>query len=97
MSEDQLNIVKDLYYYNDDKYSMHKASEEFQELALIITQKLLKPTKVEDEAIIDEIGDCIIRLELIKMMYSNDKINERVEYKLKKFKQYMEDNVYDQI
>jgi hypothetical protein len=69
MTEEQLEMIDYLYRNNGRKYNMHKASEEFQELGLVLNQKLLKPTKVDDQEIIDEIGDAIIRLEILKRMY----------------------------
>lgn len=76
---------------------MHKASEEFQELALVLNQKLLKPTKVNDQEIIDEIGDCIIRLKILKKMYPKQGIKERVIFKLTKFKEWLDNNQYNNI
>lgn len=76
---------------------MHKASEEFQELALVLNQKLLKPTKVDDQQIIDEIGDCIIRLKILKKMYPKQSIKQRVIFKLTKFKEWLDNNRYNNI
>lgn len=76
---------------------MHKASEEFQELALVLNQKLLKPTKVDDQEIIDEIGDCIIRLKILKKMYPKQSIKQRVILKLTKFKEWLDNNQYNNI
>lgn len=89
--------LKHLLENNGYEYNLHKASEEFQELALVLNQKLLKPTKVDDQEIIDEIGDCIIRLKILKKMFSKDKIKERVNYKLGKYKEYIDHKTYSKI
>lgn len=91
------NIIKHLTKENGHEYNLHKASEEFQELALVLNQKLLKPTKVDEQEIIDEIGDCIIRLEILKKKYPIDLIQKRVNYKLNKYKEYIDHKTYKQI
>ena len=75
--ETRIGIIDTLKERNGYHYNLHKASEEFQELALVLTQKLLKPTKVDDQEIIDEIGDCIIRLDILKKMFDNKKIEDK--------------------
>lgn len=90
-------VLNHLLENNGKEYNMHKASEEFQELALVLNQKLLKPTKVDDQEIIDEIGDCILRLKILKKMYPKDKIKERVAYKLGKYKEYIDTKAYSKI
>lgn len=90
-------IIQHLVKENGHKYNLHKAAEEFQELALVLNQKLLKPTKVDDQEIIDEIGDCIIRLEILKNKYPLELIQKRIDYKLGKYKEYIDHKTYDQI
>ena len=90
-------IIDHLTKENGFEYNLHKASEELQELALVLTQKLTKPTKVDDQAIIDEIGDVMIRLRILKNIYPKDKIKERIKYKLSKFREYIDNKLYKQI
>ena len=90
-------IIEYLYINNGKRYNLHKASEEMQELGLILNQYLLKPTKVEEQEIIDEIGDVKIRLAILEKMFPADKIKERIEYKLGKFQTYIDHQMYDQI
>lgn len=90
-------IIDHLVKENGFEYNLHKASEELQELALVLTQKLTKPLKVDDQEIIDEIGDVIIRLRILKKMYPKDKIKERVNYKLGKYQEYIDNKSYKQI
>ena len=88
-------IINTIHNRNGYFYNLHKASEECQELGLILNQKLLKQEKVADEAIIDEIGDVIIRLEILKLTFNNNKIQERINYKLAKFEEYIDHNKYN--
>lgn len=87
-------VIKNLIETNDPIYQIQKAAEEFQELALVLMQKSLKPKKVDDQEIIDEIGDCQIRMEILLNIYSPEKIQERVNYKLQKFGEFIEQGKY---
>lgn len=97
LSEEQNHIIKKLLQDNSYDYNKLKASEEFQELALILTQSTIRKTRIEDQAIIDEIGDCIIRLEILKQMFDINEIQKRVDFKLRIFKQYQDSKQYTQI
>jgi NTP pyrophosphatase (non-canonical NTP hydrolase) len=88
------DVINYLLLTNKPEYTMAKAAEEFTELALVLQQKALKPTKVDDQEIIDEIGDCIIRLKMLKKMYSKKKIKERVSLKLNQYEGYINEGKY---
>lgn len=90
-------IIKYLFQNNGTRYNLHKASEEMQELGLVLNQFLLKPTKVDEQQIIDEIGDVKIRLAILEKMFPADKVKKRVDYKLSKFREYRDHKLYDQI
>jgi NTP pyrophosphatase (non-canonical NTP hydrolase) len=90
-------IIDILVKNNGFEYNLSKASEELQELSLVLTQKLNKPHRVDNQEIIDEIGDVIIRIEILKKIYDIDKINERVAYKLSKFASYVDNKKYKKI
>lgn len=92
-----LEIIDYLHQKNGERYNLHKASEECQELGLVLNQYLLKPGKVNVQEIIDEIGDVMIRLEILKKMFSNEAIQLRIEKKLSKYKEYIDDERYNQI
>lgn len=96
-TDKQMQIIDHLAKENGDAYNMHKASEECQELGLVLNQKLLKPTKVDDQEIIDEIGDVLIRVEILKRKYPMDKIYERIEHKLSQYKEYIDHKTYSRI
>lgn len=94
---DRDTIIDHLVKNNGFEYNLSKASEELQELSLVLTQKLNKPKRVDDKEIIDEIGDVIIRLEILKKIYDINKINERIAYKLSKFQSYVDNKSYTKI
>lgn len=95
--ENNEDILNYLYENNGMEYNLHKASEECQELGLVLNQYLLKPTKVEPQEIIDEIGDVIIRLEILKKMFPKVRIDERIRYKLGKYREYKDSKLYNKI
>ena len=83
---------------NSYGYSLEKAAEECQELGLILIQKVLHGCNdITDQNIIDEIGDVIIRLKLLKRMFPKGLIKQRVDYKLSKFAKWIEEGKYSQI
>ena len=87
-------IIKYLVENNDYKYNLLKAAEELQELSLVLTQMALKEEKVDKQEVIDEIGDVIIRLNVLFHLFSLKKISKRVKFKLNKFKSYIKENKY---
>lgn len=61
-----------------------KLQEECLELALVINQ-MECPTKPDmTDQFIDELADVKIMMEQAELMFGADRINERVEYKLKR-------------
>ncbi len=95
---DKDEIIDYLAKTNSLEYNLHKASEELLELALVLTQTLTKSThKPDDQATIDEIGDVIIRLGILKKLYNKEKIKERVNYKLSKYTEYIDHKSYKNI
>jgi hypothetical protein len=97
VKKEKTSISKVLLKYNSKNYNLHKASEEFQELALVLNQKLLKPSRITDDQIIDEIGDCIIRLEVLKRMFDKKKIKQRIKFKTEAYKTYIKEKRYSKI
>ena len=90
-------LIKQIAQRNTKEYNLHKASEEMQELGLVLTQYLVKPDKVDEQEIIDEIGDVIIRLHILKTIFPKEKIKERIKQKLNKYAEYIENNTYKNI
>jgi len=97
MNEHDKNLIQELVDYNNDNYNLHKACEELQELSLVLTQFMLKPDKVDIQEIVDEIGDVEIRIEFLKNIFNRKDIQKRVDFKLKKFEEYMTKKMYKNI
>ena len=87
-------LIKYLVENNDYKYNLLKTAEELQELSLVLTQMALKKEKVDKQEVIDEIGDVIIRLNVLFHLFSLKKISKRVKFKLNKLKSYVKENKY---
>jgi len=94
MNKEQIAIIAKVAETNSHKYSLLKSSEEFQELALILIQQRTKKGRDFTKDIIEEIGDCKIRLAILEHLYDKEKIQERVDYKLTKFKEYLDNKQY---
>lgn len=80
-------------------YNLVKLGEEASELGLVCIQKHMKPTKVSDKEVTDEIGDVLLRIK----MYLADRpelvkaVQERLNYKTGKYREYKRDSQYLQI
>lgn len=90
-------VISYLAEKNGEQYNLHKASEECQELGLVLNQYILKPGKVKTKEIIDEIGDVILRVEILKKIFSEKEIQDRVNYKQSKYKEYIDSKKYSKI
>lgn len=98
MNFKKVKIVNDyLKNGNSKEYTLLKTAEELQELALILIQSVTKDNEIDDQDIIDEIGDVLIRVNVLREFFPEDRIQERIEYKLKKFYQYITENIYRNI
>lgn len=87
-------LIKYLVENNDYKYNLLKAAEELNELSTILLQYVNKDNKIDKQKIIEEIGDSIIRITVLKKLFNKKKINSRINFKLKKFKSYIKNNKY---
>ena len=87
-------LIKYLVENNDYKYNLLKTAEELNELSTILLQYVNKDDKIDKQKIIEEIGDSIIRIKVLKKLFSKKKINSRIDFKLKKFKSYIKNNKY---
>jgi NTP pyrophosphatase (non-canonical NTP hydrolase) len=82
---------------NGVNYNLVKSAEESSELATALLQKATKDIRVEDQAIIDEVGDVFIRLVILTKMYGVDNVLSRLKYKLEKFHEYNDSERYQHI
>jgi hypothetical protein len=94
ITTEQQHIIQYLALSNNHDYNIIKAAEEFSELVTVLLQKTLKHERVPDQEVIDEIGDAIIRLEILKRLFNPVAIQNRVDYKLGKFEEYIKENKY---
>lgn len=97
LTKKQKQIITEMLINNGTEFNFSKSSEECQELALALTQKLNKKLKMPDQNIIDEIGDVYIRLKILMKMFPEHKIQERIDYKLSKFKEYQDHKLYSKM
>lgn len=72
---------------NPEVMNFMKCIEEFQELSLALMQILTRDTG--HQPVIDEIGDCIIRLNMLLLYFNKAKVEERVIYKLDQIEKRM--------
>ena len=87
-------LIKYIVENNDYKYNLLKAAEELNELSTILLQYVNKDNKIDKQKIIEEIGDSIIRIKVLKKLFNKKKINSRINFKLNKLKSYIKENKY---
>jgi NTP pyrophosphatase (non-canonical NTP hydrolase) len=82
---------------NSKKYNLLKAAEELQELALVLTQKVLKPEKTTDQMVTDEIGDVIIRVQLLQRIFDPVAVRKRFTDKMEQYRVYINEECFKNI
>jgi len=93
----QYKIIKKMQEQNDPKYNLIKACEELAELSEKLLKKVVKEGTDKcpsDDDIIEEIGDVQIRLDLLGLIFGQDKVEKRIQYKLSKFEGYMKEGKF---
>lgn len=89
------DVIAHMVENNKEKFNLRKAAEELQELALVLIQKTNKKDRfVEDQAIIDEIGDVLIRIEILKNIFPINRIQDRINDKILRFQGYITEGKY---
>jgi NTP pyrophosphatase (non-canonical NTP hydrolase) len=77
---------------NSEEYQLTKACEELSELTTALLQYITKKgTKTTAQDVIDELGDVKIRITILEILFGIGKVNERYDFKLKKFAGYIQD------
>lgn len=86
MSEVNQLLITDIIKANSVDYNKLKAVEEMTELNEVLIKSMTKMPKYRpsDESIIEEIGDTILRLNVIKHMYGAEAVDARIAYKQQK-------------
>lgn len=90
-------ILDHLARTNDSKYNFEKFLEESTELSEVILKKITKAgtaKEPKDEDLIDELGDTIIRVDILRRIYGDDAVNTRIQKKLDKYREYIIDGKY---
>lgn len=93
--KDKDKVLNYMINQNDKTYNILKAAEELQELSLVLIQSLSKG--VEEQEIIDEIGDVKFRVKVLEGYFNKEKIQERIDKKLKKNLEYLNNKKYKNI
>ena len=89
-NEEKDTIYDHMHLNNSTKYNILKASEELLELALALTQMMSKPGKINEQEIINEMGDVKIRLEILERIFPTELIDKRINNKLNQFQRFIE-------
>ena len=97
LTDKQIELIKVISDRNDPNYTTLKTVEELNELSLVLMQKFLKGDKVNDQEIIDEIGDVLIRMEFIKLKYNKEDILKRINKKLTNYEEWIKLDKYKNI
>lgn len=93
ISEVTLKLVET----NSWDYNIRKAIEELLELAEVLMKKLNKKGGTKeptDQEIIEEVGDVLIRGEILMLMFGEEPVINRVVEKLTKFQGYLNEGKY---
>jgi NTP pyrophosphatase (non-canonical NTP hydrolase) len=80
-------------------YNSEKLAEEAAELSLVLQQKKLKPTKVAQKEITDEIGDVLIRIRMYLLAHPEmqEEVAARVSKKLSSYHEWLSTGKYEKI
>lgn len=93
-----IEVAEYLSKSNDRSYNYTKLAEEMAELDELILKRVNKEKTSKnppDELIAEEVGDTLFRLNvLMKMLGIRDKVLSRIDFKVDKYKSYIEENKY---
>ena len=91
------SLRKILLQHNRPEYNITKAIEELNELSTELIKYVNKPHINNIQAIVDEIGDVKIRLQVIETMFGREDVKKRVKLKSKKFLEYITERDYKNV
>lgn len=93
-----MNVIAELVKTNKSEYNYLKLAEELAELNTEVLKRVTKGDNEKgstDQEIIDEIGDVLIRLDIItQVMNIEEAVADRILYKLGKYQKFIEENKY---
>lgn len=90
-------VIDYMVQNNSFEYNLIKAAEELNELSEVLLKRFTKAgtsKEPENTAILDEIGDVQIRLQVLKKLFGEQAADDRVQFKLNKYKGYINDKLY---
>jgi hypothetical protein len=82
---------------NTTEYNLIKSCEELTELQEVLLKRFTKgggPKRPSSESIIEEIGDVQIRLDILKQLFGEKAVEDRIKYKSEKFISHLEAKRY---
>ena len=88
-------LIQRISKYNTWQYNHLKAIEELTELQQELIKKVTKrggPKEPPDQAVVDEIGDVFIRIQILSYMYPG--VPKRIKEKLTKLEGYLKEGKY---
>lgn len=96
MTEDKKKIINELVEKNTEQGNLLKAVEELSELSTALIQYLVKEENKEKQlkSVIDEIGDVEIRLNILRKIFGEEEVDNRISFKLNKFSEYIDKGLY---
>lgn len=92
-----MDVLNHLAETNTWEYNHLKAIEELTELTEVLIKRVTKKDGVKEppkQAVIDELGDVLIRVEILRRMYGPYLVDFRVDEKLSKFDEYIKEDKY---
>lgn len=87
-------VIQHLTDTNEPQYNLLKAVEELTELSEVLLKRVLKGDRIPNKPIIEEIGDVEIRLEILKNIFGRVECATRVDEKLSKYLEYIQQGKY---
>ncbi len=93
----QIDIIDEMAKTNSWNYNLDKTIEELFELGEVLMKSKLKkgsPKEPSAQSIIEEIGDVEIRIRVLRKLFGEQLVDQRVGEKLAKFKGFFEQGKY---
>lgn len=72
-----------------EEHQINKMQEECLELALALSRRKCQTKKKDESEIYSELADVKIMLAQMEIIYSKEKINKMIDYKIERLKRYL--------
>jgi len=92
-----INVIDEMAKTNSWNYNLDKTIEELFELGEVLMKSKLKkggPKEPSTQSIIEEIGDVEIRIKVLRKLFGEQLVDQRVDEKLSKFRGFLEQGKY---